>query len=134
MIEDDRMYQKGGRECVPEVILDLEKDFFRIACISNREWLTSTLHNDFVECGKSGQLCNKEEVIDGLLMYKEDRNISIYNFSCERITERCWLVNYITKSEDELFFRASIWVGEHQLQMRFYQAAKLNCSVELVKC
>ncbi len=31
------------------------------------------------------------------------------------------------------FFRTSIWGGEHQLQMRFHQAAKLNCSVELVR-
>lgn len=64
------MYQK---------LLNLEKDFFRIACISNREWLTCTLHDDFVEGGKSGQLSNKEEVIDGLLTRKEDR-IILSNF------------------------------------------------------
>lgn len=118
------MYQK---------LLNLEKDFFRIACISSKKWLASILHDDFVECGKSGLLSNKEEVIEGLLACNEDRNISIYNFSCERIGENCWLVHYITESEAELFFRTSIWVGEQQPQMRFHQATKLNCSLELVR-
>lgn len=35
---------------------------------------------------------------------------------------------------EKYFFQTSMWVGEHQLKMRFYQAAKLNCSVELVRC
>lgn len=115
------MYQK---------LLDLEKDFFRIECISSKEWLASTLHDDFMECGKSGFLSNKEEVMEGLLACKEDRNIRINNFSCERIEENCWLVHYITESEDELFFRTSIWVGQQQLQMRFHQATKLTSCVK----
>lgn len=53
------MYQK---------LLNLEKDFFQIACISSEEWLASTLHDGFVECGKSGRLFSKGEVIEGLLV------------------------------------------------------------------
>lgn len=67
--------RKQQKEIMYQKLLNLEKDFFRIACISNREWLACTLHDDFVEGGKSGQLSNKEEVIDGLLTRKEDRII-----------------------------------------------------------
>lgn len=110
-----------------EVLLNLEKSFFRISCISHRDWLDATLHNDFTECGKSGVLFNKDEVMDGLLACKEDRPIEISDFSCEMIGADCWMVHYVTESDDEgSYYRTSVWVREKGLQLRFHQATKLN--------
>lgn len=113
-----------------EVLLNLEKSFFRISCISDRDWLDATLHNDFTECGKSGVLFNKNEVMDGLLACKEDRPIEISNFSCEMIGTGCWMVHYMTESDGELYYRTSIWIREKGLQLRFHQATKLNCNCD----
>lgn len=109
-----------------KILLNLEKDFFGNACISDREWLDGTLHNDFEECGKSGILFNKDEIMEGLLSCKTDRDIEIYNFSCEAIGTDCWMVHYVTESDGELYYRTSIWTQEKQLQLRFHQATKLN--------
>lgn len=49
-----------------ETLLNLEKKFFKIKYISDKNWLNDTLHNDFVECGKSGTLFNKREVMEEL--------------------------------------------------------------------
>lgn len=117
-----------------KTLLLLEKDFFKTSKILDREWLTSTIHDDFLECGKSGFLFDKEKVMEGLLSCKTDRNIVIYNFSYEEIGTNCWIVHYITKSEKELFYRTSIWVKEKQLQLRFHQASKLNGPIDLVEC
>ena len=113
-----------------ETLLNLEKKFFEIKYISDKNWLNDTLHNDFLECGKSGTLFSKKEVMEELLLCLKDRDIEIFNFVCELIGENCWLVHYVTETEDELFFRTSIWVYENQLQMRFHQATKLSFNVQ----
>lgn len=117
-----------------ETLLALEKDFFKLTCISNREWLTAILHDDFVEVGKSGIILDKETVIDGLLSCKADRDIVIYNFCCESIGKDSWMVHYVTESEDGWIYRTSVWSKEAQMKLRFHQATKLNCCVELRRC
>lgn len=117
-----------------ETLLSLEKDFFKLSCISSREWLDAVLHDDFSEVGKSGILFDKEETMEGLLSCKSDRDIVIYNFCCEEIGENSWMVHYVTESEDGLIYRTSIWSKETRMQLRFHQATKLNCRVELRRC
>ena len=69
-------------------LLDLEKMFFDYSYISDKVWLENTIHNDFTECGRSGMLFNKQDVIKSLLECKEDRKIEIYNFACRKIDEK----------------------------------------------
>lgn len=108
-------------------LLELEKSFFKYECISNRTWLESTIHDDFTECGKSGMLFNKQDTIESLLECKEDRNIEIYNFNCRRLDNNCWLVNYITiTDEGQKYYRTSVWAGNENLQLYFHQATLLN--------
>lgn len=117
-----------------QTLLELEKAFFKRQYISDPGWLNATLHADFTECGKSGILSGKKEVMEGLLSCTTDRNIVIYNFSCEQIVDNCWMVHYVTESEGERYYRTSIWSRGEQFQLRFHQASKINCDMECVKC
>lgn len=112
-----------------QTLFKLEKAFFKRSYFSDPEWLDAILHADFVECGKSGILYGKEKVMEGLLACTTDRDIVIYNFSCEEIVENCWIVHYITESEGERYYRTSIWSRRERLQLRFHQASKMNCDV-----
>lgn len=115
-------------------LLELEKSFFRHACISDRVWLENTIHNDFAECGKSGLLFNKQDTIQSLLQCKTDRNIEIYNFNCCKIDDKSWIVHYITKTgEDQKYYRTSVWVGHKNPQLYFHQATILNEDIALIK-
>ena len=114
-------------------LLEMKKAFFKKEYISDRKWLENVLHDDYKECGKSGTLWNKSDVVEGLLSCTGDRNITIYNFSCEKIVEHSWIVHYITVSGKDKFYRTSIWCKNNQLQLIYHQATKLSCKVELDK-
>lgn len=115
-------------------LLELEKCFFRYSCISDRAWLEKTLHNDFMECGKSGLLSDKKDMIQSLLECKAGRNIEIYSFECRRIDYNVWIAHYITKTDEgELYYRTSVWVVCDEPQLYFHQATQLNEKVDLVK-
>ena len=115
------------------LLLSLEKNFFERKYSSDRNWLNSILHDDFVECGKSGLLFHKEETANALALCQKNREIVIYNFAYQEIKPDCWLVHYITKNkEGQLFYRTSLWVKEDQMKLRFHQASQLNMDVGLV--
>lgn len=114
-------------------ILVLEKSLFKYEYMSNREWLENVIHDNFVECGKSGRLFDKSETIDMLHSCKSDRKIEIYNYECKRIDDNTYLIHYITKSDDKLIYRTSIWVMEERLKILFHQASSLASLIELVR-
>ena len=43
-------------------LLSLEKDFFKLSYMSDKKWLSDIIHDDFIECGKSGDLFDKKEL------------------------------------------------------------------------
>ena len=112
-------------------LLNLEKDFFEYDKITDRKWLDAALHDDFKEVGKSGTIFYKEDVISGLIESKTDRDITIFNFECKELKTDCWIVHYITKDDNEFFYRTSIWVKEKNLKLIFHQASKLRSSIDL---
>lgn len=114
-------------------LLDLEKCFFKLEYISDRVWLNTVLHNNFCECGKSGILFDKKETVESLLSCSEGRDITIYNFEYRPITDKCYLVHYITQSGSEKYYRTSVWVMEDSLKLFFHQASRLNSDVEVLK-
>lgn len=103
-------------------LLELEKQFFQIKYISNKKWLEEILHEHFIECGKSGYLYDKKDTINALLDCQKNREIVIYNYSCEAIDSNSWIVHYVTKTEHHAYYRTSIWVKTDILQLRFHQA------------
>lgn len=117
-----------------EKLLSLEKDFFRYDKITDKNWLDSVLHDDFAEMGKSGRLFYKEETITELMSVKADRDIDIYNFEALELKPDCWIVHYITKSEDKLFYRTSVWIKEDSMKIVFHQASRYDQTPHLQLC
>lgn len=109
-----------------KILLELEKSFFKYEYISDRQWLSDILHPDFLECGKSGLLYTKEDTVEALLSCEEDRDIEILNFQWAQLAAGCFLVNYITESENIAYYRTSLWVWEDRLRLRFHQASGLS--------
>lgn len=114
-------------------ILKMEKSFFKLKYIKDKEWLNKAIHDDFLECGKSGYLFNKKDTIEALLSCEEDRDIEIYNFEIQYMDENTYLVHYFTISEGFLFYRTSIWKMEGFLSLYYHQASRFNQSVKLIK-
>lgn len=107
-------------------ILQLEKDLFKYEKISDINWLNNIIDDDFVECGKSGLLYNKEITIKDLSKCTKDRNITIYDFTCKKIDNNTYLVHYITESDNKYYYRTSIWKNNDGLKLLFHQATKLD--------
>lgn len=107
-------------------ILQLEKDLFKHEKISDINWLNNTIDDNFVECGKSGILFNKKETIEDLSKCTKDRDITIYNYTYSQIDNNTYLVHYVTNSNNEYYYRTSIWINNNGLKLLFHQASKLN--------
>ncbi len=116
-----------------EALLDMEKRFFKRKYISDRNWLETTIHNDFCECGKSEILFDKKETVESLLACAEDRDITIYNFEYRLVTDKCYLVHYITQNGSEKYYRTSVWVMDDSLKLFYHQASRLNSYFEKLK-
>lgn len=116
-------------------ILDLEKNLFKYEYISNPAWLNGVIHDNFVECGKSGLLFNKNDTVKELSSFDSDRKIEIYNFECNKIDSNTYLVHYITKNNDDLIYRTSIWSLDDNggLKILFHQASIMNAPTELMR-
>ncbi len=115
-------------------ILSLEKKFFSYNYISDKNWLEQILHDDFIECGESGLLSDKQDTVMSLLQCKQDRKISIYNYDCCQIDRKSWIVHYVTLSaENKKYFRMSIWVDQDGLRLYYHQATLLNMEIKRLK-
>lgn len=115
------------------MILELEKNLFKYEYMSNKDWLDRIIHNDFKECGKSGYFFDKEETIKALQDFTEDRKIDLYNYEYKCVDTKTYLIHYITKSDEKLIYRTSIWVMEGELKLLFHQASEVKVDIELVK-
>lgn len=117
-----------------QLLLNLEKKLFQYSYISNRSWLENTIHTDFIECGKSGMLFDKQKTIQSLLQCKTDRDIIIYQFTCMNIDNNSWIVHYMTREQDEtIYYRTSIWVKKDTMKLYFHQASKLEEKIVLIE-
>ena len=114
-------------------ILKLEKSLFKYEYMSNIEYLNKIIDDKYIEVGKSGKKFNKKNVIDELSILKEDRKISMYNFTCDKIEESIYLVHYITKSgNNNNIYRTSIWKKQNNnIKIIFHQASLYKEDVEL---
>ena len=109
-----------------EEILKLEKNFFDITYINNEEYLNKIIHDNFLECGKSGIIFNKKDTINFLLKCTENRKIEIKNYSCNKIDLNTYLVHYETNASNKTTFRTSIWIKEENLKLIFHQGTELK--------
>lgn len=111
-----------------EDILNLEKSLFRLEYMRDKEYLSKILSDNYLECGKSGRLFGKQEVIEELTNLAEDRPIKIYNFSAEEKGD-IFIAHYITLSGENKIYRTSLWTKDGV--MLFHQASKLTIDLVL---
>lgn len=111
-------------------ILELEKSLFKIEYMNNYEYLNNLIDDNYLECGKSGKLFTKQDIINELTSLSCDRDITIYNYSNQQIGD-IYLVHYITLHNDNKYYRTSIWSKECKLL--FHQASLLNEDINLIE-
>lgn len=115
-------------------ILELEKSLFKLEYVSNLDYLNSIIDDSYEEVGKSGLKYNKQDVINELNNLKNDRNITIYNYSCKELSAGVWIIHYITKSNDTNYYRTSIWKKiDEDIKIIFHQASLYNEVIDLIK-
>lgn len=111
-------------------IIELEKSLFKVECMTDLDYLNNILDDSYLECGKSGNFFNKEDVIKDLSSLTEDRKITIYNYEISDLGS-VYLVHYITLSNEEQIYRTSIWTKENKIL--FHQASHLKEEKTLVE-
>jgi len=115
-------------------ILELEKSLFKYEFMSDITYLNEIIDDNYVEVGKSGKKFNKKDVINDLSILKEDRKITIYNFTCDKIEENIYLIHYITKNNNDNIYRTSIWKKEYdKIKIIFHQASLYSENVNLIE-
>ena len=113
-------------------ILKLEKSLFKYEYMTDIEYLNKVIEDGYIEVGKSGKKFNKKDIIDELSVLKDDRKISMYNFTCDKLEESIYLVHYITKSGNDNIYRTSIWKKQNNnIKIIFHQASLYKEDIEL---
>jgi len=115
-------------------ILELEKSLFKYEFMSDIEYLDGIIDDDYIEIGKSGKKFIKKDIIKELSILKEDRQISIYNYTCDKIDENIYLIHYITKDDKDIIYRTSIWKEKNdKIKIIFHQASLYKEEIDLIK-
>lgn len=115
-------------------ILELEKSLFKYEFMSDTTYLNKIIDDKYIEVGKSGKKFIKKDVINNLSVLKEDRKITIYNFTCDKIDENIYLIHYITKNNNDNIYRTSIWKKDYdKMKILFHQASLYKENVNLIK-
>ena len=97
-------------------------------------YLNEIIDDQYIEVEKSGKQFNKEDVIKELSILKVDRKISIYNYTCELLEEKLYLIHYISKSNEYNIYRTSIWKKENgKIKIIFHQASLYKEIVILIE-
>ena len=91
--------------------------------MSDYNYLDNIISDNYLEIGKSGKKFTKEDVINELINLKEDRNIKIIDFTCDKLSDNTYMVHYITMNNNDKIFRTSIWQDNKIL---FHQASLLK--------
>ena len=100
---------------------------------SNAERVKTLLHKSFVECGRSGRIYQRKDILEALSGEGAGRSVWSQDFSMEEISDGVVLLTYLSAhidSDEELSrhtFRSSLWQQTpHGWQMRFHQGTPID--------
>jgi hypothetical protein len=96
--------------------------------------LEQLLHSEFAEIGRSGQLYNRNEVVEALLDETEQLKIEAENFTLSKIGEHQVILTYqsFELTDDKMkvrrTLRSSIWLRTERYgwQLRFHQGTPMK--------
>lgn len=109
-----KLIQGGSSMRLDQQILKYENDFFIKKFCDDVQNLNDRIHDEFIEYGKSGQVFDKNSIIEYLNNLDTDRDIEILSFKINNLEEDLVIANYISY-EKELktkALRTSIWKKE----------------------
>lgn len=111
-----------------EAVKQLEVELHQPMVRSDAERARTLLHKSFVECGRSGRIFNRNEILEELSEEKSGVSIWSQDFVGEEISDGVILLTYLSthiNSNGELSrhtFRSSLWQQTpHGWQVRFHQ-------------
>lgn len=116
------------------LILEYENDFFRKEFCKSFGNLNHRIHDEFIEFGKSGQIYNKDYIVEYLLSLDADRDIMIQDFHLNEMKDGLVIAHYITVEEktEEKTLRTSIWIKENSdWKLFFHQGTAAEQSTTL---
>ena len=99
--------------------------FFDRDFLADMQKLQKYLHDDFCECGRSGMIYHKDQMI-AFLYRNKDRQILIKDFSVRLLSANNALVHYISINNGVSTYRTSIWVKDgNRWTLYFHQGTDL---------
>ena len=115
-----------------ELLLQLEEKLLRPEIRKSAETIEETLDDNFIEFGSSGEIYDKQRVIE-TLQGESPRNISINDFNILEITPRVVIATYLAVITDppgnkkNISLRSSIWKSiDGKWKIVFHQGTPLK--------
>ena len=104
------------------MILQFEKDFFDVDFCCSKINLENRLSVNFYEYGKSGVIYDRDRTIYMLSTMRNNKNITIDNFSATLLDENVIIAHYLSQDIDsgQYALRTSIWKKEDDLWKMFF--------------
>ena len=103
-------------------VISLEKSLLEPAIRSDLTKLNDLLHHEFLEFGSSGQVYNKQDILN-CLPHEKPRLLEIESINAKALSDSCILLTFKLFSDHKLHStRSSIWVNNScQWQLIFHQ-------------
>ncbi len=119
------------------IVKHLEVELHQSATRLDAERVSALLHKSFVECGRSGRVCRRTEILEALTKEKPGNTVWSQDFAGEEVSDGVILLTYLSAhidSDGALFrhtFRSSLWQRTpHGWQMRFHQGTPISAFVQ----
>ena len=129
-MESEENALRREKKNMKNLILQYEKDFFRLEFCKNRKNLESRLSKDFLEYGKSGSVYNRDDSISRLMKLPKDNLIEIIQFELNTLSDSVLLARYIShhKENNSYARRTSIWkIEDNEWKLYFHQGTSCDC-------
>ena len=120
-----------------ETVKHLEIELHLPEVRSDAKRVNMLLHKSFVECGRSGRIYERNDILEELSGDEAAASVWSQDFAVEEILEGVILLTYLSahiNSDEELShhtFRSSLWQQTpHGWQMRFHQGTPIDAFVQ----
>ncbi len=116
-----------------ETVKHLEVELHQPEVRSDAKRVSTLLHKSFVECGRSGRIYKRNDILEELAGENTGNSVWSQDFAAEEISDGVILLTYLSahiNSDEELYrftFRSSLWQQTpYGWQMRFHQGTPID--------
>ena len=120
-----------------EIVKHLEVELHLPEVRSDAKQIKILLHKSFVECGRSGRIYKRNDILEELSGDVVAAPVWSQDFAAKEISEGVILLTYLSahiNSDEELSrhtFRSSLWQQTpHGWQMKFHQGTPIDAFVQ----